>query len=148
MDILLSAFDESDPNHVLCALPTGFGKTMPMLLLGHLLPPGAGSQILKTHSIHRCYRLHNNDPCASHHDRAAAARRLQDSGPKCYCWQPGEHLELPTNTAEENLSKILKLGLTSKEGFRGRFWGRDGSTSSSYCLQCRVSLFKEGGQRL
>ena len=51
-------------------------------------------------------------------------------------------------TPRRVFSQILKLCLTSKEGFRGRFWGRDGSTSSSYCLQCRVSLFKEGGQML
>ena len=52
LDILLSALDESDPNHILCALPTGFGKTMPMLLLGHLLPPGAGIPNMKLHAIH------------------------------------------------------------------------------------------------
>ena len=40
-----SALDQNDPNHILCALPTGFGKSLPMLLLGHLLPPG--SEILK-----------------------------------------------------------------------------------------------------
>ena len=48
LDILQSALDQDDPNHILCALPTGFGKTMPMLLLGHLLPPGAGIPILET----------------------------------------------------------------------------------------------------
>jgi len=37
--------DTGDPHHILCALPTGFGKTMPMLLLGHLLPPGAGAKL-------------------------------------------------------------------------------------------------------
>ena len=41
MDILESALDEDDPHHIMCALPTGFGKSMPMLMLGHLLPPGA-----------------------------------------------------------------------------------------------------------
>ena len=41
MDILESALDEDDPHHIMCALPTGFGKSMPMLMLGHLLPPSA-----------------------------------------------------------------------------------------------------------
>ena len=50
MDILESALDEDDPHHIMCALPTGFGKSMPMLMLGHLLPPGAVCLI----SINNC----------------------------------------------------------------------------------------------
>ena len=52
MDILESAVDTGDPHHILCALPTGFGKTMPMLLLGHLLPPGAGCKISDPFALH------------------------------------------------------------------------------------------------
>ena len=40
MDIMECATSADDPSHIMCALPTGFGKTLPMLLLGHLLPPG------------------------------------------------------------------------------------------------------------
>ena len=40
MDILQSALDADDRSHLMVALPTGYGKTMPMLLLGHLLPAG------------------------------------------------------------------------------------------------------------
>ena len=33
------------------ALPTGYGKTMPMLLLGHLLPAGRNHLELQKHGI-------------------------------------------------------------------------------------------------
>ena len=33
------------------ALPTGYGKTMPMLLLGHLLPAGRNHLELQKHRI-------------------------------------------------------------------------------------------------
>ena len=103
--------DQNDPNHILCALPTGFGKTLPMLLLGHLLPPGARSEILKPHAIHRWHRLHNNYPGAAHHHRAAAARRLQEIGPNCYCRQPGETLNLQSSINEKFMFHItLTLG--------------------------------------
>ena len=100
LDILQSALDQDDPNHILCALPTGFGKTMPMLLLGHLLPECAGCPILKPHAIQKRFRLGNDDPGASHHNRASASRGLQETGLNCDCWQPGEHLKLPTTSVE------------------------------------------------
>ena len=62
MDILESAVDTGDPHHILCALPTGFGKTMPMLLLGHLLPPGAGCKISDPFALHNVLsRVHYDD---------------------------------------------------------------------------------------
>ena len=62
MDILESAVDSGDPHHILCALPTGFGKTMPMLLLGHLLPPGAGCKISDPFALHNVLsRFHYDD---------------------------------------------------------------------------------------
>lgn len=94
LDILMSALNIDDPNHILGALPTGFGKTLPMLLLGHLLPKGASSQIVNPDAIQRRHRFHNNDPCAPHHHRAAVTWRLQEIGSYCHCWKPGEHLSL------------------------------------------------------
>ena len=146
LDILQSALDEDDPNHILCALPvpTGFEKTVPMLLLGHLLPQGAGIPILKPHAIHRRYRLHNNDHGAFDHHQAAAPRRLQETGPYCRCWQPGEHLKLPA--MEENHTiyhRHWNFVLTSKEGFCGWIWGSVCSTPSSDHLQCWVSFFNQ-----
>ena len=64
LDILQSALDQDDPNHILCALPTGFGKTMPMLLLGHLLPPGAGIPILEEIHNPSCTIAHFNEKSA------------------------------------------------------------------------------------
>ena len=37
------ALDAHDKDHIMVALPTGYGKTIPMLLLGHLLPAGTNS---------------------------------------------------------------------------------------------------------
>ena len=43
VDILKPALDAHDKDHIMVALPTGYGKTIPMLLLGHLLPAGTNS---------------------------------------------------------------------------------------------------------
>ena len=51
MDILQSALDADDRSHLMVALPTGYGKTMPMLLLGHLLPAGRNHLELQKHRI-------------------------------------------------------------------------------------------------
>ena len=34
------AVDREDPSHILSCLPTGYGKSIPMLLLSLFLPPG------------------------------------------------------------------------------------------------------------
>ena len=81
MDILESAVDTGDPHHILCALPTGFGKTMPMLLLGHLLPPGAGCKISDPFALHNVLsRVHYDDRGPPHPNWTAAAGRLQEVG--------------------------------------------------------------------
>ena len=113
-----------------------------MLLLGHLLPPGARSEILKPHAIHRWHRLHNNDPGAAHHHRAAAARRLQEIGPNCYCRQPGETLNL-----QSSINEKFMLHITLTLGFCCWLWGTVCAAAPNICLQCGVSLFKKGGQR-
>ena len=51
MDILQSALDADDRSHMMVALPTGYGKTMPMLLLGHLLPTGRNHLELQKNRI-------------------------------------------------------------------------------------------------
>ena len=51
MDILQSALDADDRSHMMVALPTGYGKTMPMLLLGHLLPAGRNHLELQKNRI-------------------------------------------------------------------------------------------------
>ena len=40
VDILCSALDETNSSHIMVALPTGYGKSLPMLLLGLLMPKG------------------------------------------------------------------------------------------------------------
>ena len=39
-DIIACAVDHKDPSHILSCLPTGYGKSIPMLLLSLFLPPG------------------------------------------------------------------------------------------------------------
>ena len=40
VDILTIALDVKEEGHLMCAFPTGYGKSMPMLLLGLLMPTG------------------------------------------------------------------------------------------------------------
>ena len=42
VDILCSALDETNSSHIMVALPTGYGKSLPMLLLGLLMPKITG----------------------------------------------------------------------------------------------------------
>ena len=39
-DITAAAIDQQDASHILACLPTGMGKTIPMLVTACLLPPG------------------------------------------------------------------------------------------------------------
>ena len=39
-DITAAAINQQDRRHILSCLPTGMGKTLPMLLTAQLLPPG------------------------------------------------------------------------------------------------------------
>ena len=40
VDILSRALDKEEVGHLMCAFPTGYGKSLPMLLLGLLMPEG------------------------------------------------------------------------------------------------------------
>ena len=62
------------------ALPTGYGKTMPMLLLGHLLPAGRNHLELQKHCISFFARLdhHSRDP--DHNHWTAAGGGLSQTG--------------------------------------------------------------------
>ena len=40
VDILCRALDREEEGHLMCAFPTGYGKSLPMLLLGLLMPEG------------------------------------------------------------------------------------------------------------
>ena len=40
VDILAIALDVREEGHLMCALPTGYGKSLPMILLGLLMPEG------------------------------------------------------------------------------------------------------------
>ena len=40
VDILCRALDRQEEGHLMCAFPTGYGKSLPMLLLGLLMPEG------------------------------------------------------------------------------------------------------------
>ena len=39
-DIIWAATDEDDRQHLMGAVPTGYGKSLPMLVVALLLPPG------------------------------------------------------------------------------------------------------------
>ena len=65
-------------------------------------------QSWKPHAIQKRFRLGDDDPGSSHHDRASASRGLQETGLNCDCWQPGEHLKLP-NTLPQKLKPCFKL---------------------------------------
>ena len=39
-DILTIALDAREEGHLMCAFPTGYGKSMPMILLGLFMPEG------------------------------------------------------------------------------------------------------------
>ena len=51
VDILCRVLDSEEEGHLMCAFPTGYGKSLPMLLLGLLMPEGR-SKCLKP-----CYDL-------------------------------------------------------------------------------------------
>ena len=40
VDILTIALDAREEGHLMCAFPTGYGKSMPMMLLGLFMPKG------------------------------------------------------------------------------------------------------------
>ena len=40
VDILAIALDVREEEHLMCVLPTGYGKSLPMILLGLLMPEG------------------------------------------------------------------------------------------------------------
>ena len=51
VDILCSALDKTNSSHIMVALPTGYGKSLPMLLLGLLMPKGVfGISFLKSNT--------------------------------------------------------------------------------------------------
>ena len=81
MDILQSALDADDRSHMMVALPTGYGKTMPMLLLGHLLPAGRNHLELQKKIVFLFFaRLdhHSRDP--NHNHWTAAGGGLSQTG--------------------------------------------------------------------
>ncbi len=45
VDILSRALDNEVEGHLMCAFPTGYGKSLPMLLLGLLMPKGTHRHI-------------------------------------------------------------------------------------------------------
>ena len=51
LHILCSALDKTNSSHIMVALPTGYGKSLPMLLLGLLMPKGVfGISFLKSNT--------------------------------------------------------------------------------------------------
>ena len=40
VDILCKALHKEEEGHLMCAFPSGYGKSLPMLLLGLLMPEG------------------------------------------------------------------------------------------------------------
>ena len=45
VDILCRALHKEEEGHLLCAFPTGYGKSLPMLLLGLLMPEGRAQNL-------------------------------------------------------------------------------------------------------
>ena len=44
VDILCRALNKEQEGHIMCAFPTGYGKSLPMLLLGLFMPKGIWSK--------------------------------------------------------------------------------------------------------
>ena len=154
VNILESALDADDPHHILCALPTGFGKTMPMLLLGHLLPPGAGcnisdpyactSQCFEQDPLRWSWSPSSQSSCSSWTTaRGWACQSLLAARCVIYFWQR-EQLNWYSYPMGE-------IGFSHKPlptGFNGRIWGKIIPAASNLGLQRGVFVFKEGGQRI
>ena len=51
VDILCRVLDSEEEGHLMCAFPTGYGKSLPMLLLGLLMPEG------RSKNLKPCYDL-------------------------------------------------------------------------------------------
>ena len=49
-DIVRCAIDDAESCHIMGALPTGYGKSFPMLVTGLLMPPG-----IYAHCTHKIY---------------------------------------------------------------------------------------------
>ena len=65
MDILCSALDETDSSHIMVALPTGYGKSLPVLMLGLLMPKGMfGISLLNSLTTHQCGMIFSFLCCA------------------------------------------------------------------------------------
>ena len=73
-----SALDAHDRDHMMVALPTGYGKTIPMLLLGHLLPAGTNSMTSQNSTFFS--RLHHNCCDPDNNYWTATGGRLQKTG--------------------------------------------------------------------
>ena len=78
-DIISAAVDQ-DERHILSCLPTGMGKTLPMLIASQLLPPGNFLWSCAYYKL-QCVlsRFNDNDCRSSHHHQASAGGRLSEA---------------------------------------------------------------------
>ena len=74
------------------ALPTGYGKSLPMLLLGLLMPEG-GSAVFAPQEPDKFlyHRLHDIYCPTSDNNWSSAPKWVWSSGHPCGCWKPGNY---------------------------------------------------------
>ena len=87
---LISAMTNSEArDHLLGALPTGYGKSLPMLVASLLLPPGIECEnllaVLKFdfHRLDNCCHLSFDHHCPTAHERLQQVRHQRS------CWTSG-----------------------------------------------------------
>ena len=103
-DIIASAADEEDDFHILSCLPTGYGKSLPMLLLSLFLPPGMNRIYggtcrqfsFKKSNLHQfvqltrfCCRFNYCNSGAFDIHRRPAKTGVHPTWIVCCCWKPG-----------------------------------------------------------
>ena len=83
-DIIWAALDQDDQQHLMGAVPTGFGKSLPMLVVALLLPPGESpvdkAAFLKCHTCQKLWMLGRfyNYPYPSSHRSSVIERQLSE----------------------------------------------------------------------
>ena len=114
-DIIASAADDEDAFHILSCLPTGYGKSLPMLLLSLFLPQGM--TIEYTHWIYTLYRPRPTGfQCRFNYCNRGATDfhwgptkdGVLSTWLVCCCWRPGG---LVTHWSCLKYQSSIKVGL-------------------------------------
>ena len=124
VDILCSVLDSEEEGHLMCAFPTGYGKSLPMLLLGLHMPEGRSQNMKPCHyfawkltsnssaltSVMTCfashYRLHSHHCGAPSHHRSSVGSRMWAAWHPCHGWKSGKLEILQLKKVTANLPQI------------------------------------------